>query len=244
MKFKYKPAGDSAILMDCGNGMNEETNKRLVHLADLIETKEKEGFGEVIIGYQSVLVQYDPLRLTYNQAVDKLTSLEKEADTGSCQERRLVEIPVLYGGEHGPDLERVAQHNGLSIEEVITIHSQSRYLVYFLGFTPGYPFMGGMPKEIATPRLESPRFSIPPGSVAIAKEQTGIYPVPSPGGWNLIGNTPLRLYSPEENNPFLLNAGDRVIFKAIQIEEYNFIKAQVEKGMYQMETRNEQIGMR
>lgn len=236
MKFKYKAAGDTAILMEIENGMNEKTNRMLVHLADLIEGKARDGFGEVIIGYQSVLVQYDPLRLSYEEAVKRLRILEEMTGTGDVQKKSVIEIPVLYGGEHGPDLERVARHNNLSMEEVISIHSKPRYLVHFLGFTPGYPFMGGMSNRIATPRLESPRFSIPPGSVGIAKDQTGIYPVESPGGWNLIGNTPLRLYSPADEDPFLLNAGDIVVFKPIQSEEYDFIKEQVEKGMYEMKS--------
>ena len=177
--------------------------------------------------------------LTHKRLIN-LESWEEWTSITNHEKRRTVEIPVLYGGEHGPDLERVAHHNQLSIEEVVSIHSTSRYLVYFLGFTPGYPFMGGMSKKIATPRLESPRISIPPGSVGIAKDQTGIYPVASPGGWNLIGNTPLRLYNPEEPNPFLLNAGDNITFKAIQIEEFNYIKEQVEKGTYKLVNNQQQ----
>ncbi|MFD1926741.1 5-oxoprolinase subunit PxpB [Sporosarcina siberiensis] len=234
MNFNYKPAGDSAILMDLDSGINEETNTRIIHLASFIESKSEEGFGEVIIGYQSVLVQYNPLKLSYQKAIDQLKRLEEVLNNTGSQSRRTIEIPVLYGGDHGPDLEKVAQHNKLTIEDVISIHSKSQYLVYFLGFTPGYPFMGGMSKEIATPRLESPRFAIPPGSVGIAKDQTGIYPVASPGGWNLIGNTPLRLYNSEKSNPFLLKAGDFVTFRSIQVEEYDEIKDQVEKDTYKL----------
>ena len=243
LEFKYKPAGDTSILINLENGINEETNKRIINFSNQIEKSPGSGFGEVIIGYQSVLVQYNPLRLTYAQAVDKLKSWEEWTSITNHEKRRTVEIPVLYGGEHGPDLERVTHHNQLSIDEVVSIHSASRYLVYFLGFTPGYPFMGGMSKKIATPRLESPRISIPPGSVGIAKDQTGIYPVASPGGWNLIGNTPLRLYNPEESNPFLLNAGDNITFKAIQIEEFNNIKEQVEKGTYELVNNQQQTTM-
>ncbi|MBL5782115.1 5-oxoprolinase subunit PxpB [Heyndrickxia sporothermodurans] len=232
MEFRYKAAGDSAILMELDAGIDEKTNKRIIHLSKLIEDKTEEGFGEVIIGYRSILVQYNPLRLSYQQAVELLKYLETNNDSNKYEKRRHIEIPVLYGGEHGPDLESVATYNKLSPKEVISIHSDASYLVYFMGFTPGFPFMGGMSKRIATPRLENPRISIPSGSVGIANNQTGIYPVESPGGWRLIGQTPMRLYDWQANQPFLLHAGDKVTFKEIQIDEFNEIKEQVEDGKY------------
>lgn len=232
LDFRYKAAGDSAILMELDAGIDEKTNKRIIHLSKLIEDKAEEGFGEVIIGYRSILVQYNPLRLSYQQAVELLKYLETNNDSNKYEKRRHIEIPVLYGGEHGPDLESVATYNNLSPKEVISIHSAASYLVYFIGFTPGFPFMGGMSKRIATPRLENPRISIPSGSVGIANNQTGIYPVESPGGWRLIGQTPIRLYDWQANQPFLLHAGDKVTFKEIQIDEFNEIKEQVEDGKY------------
>ncbi|MED3654771.1 5-oxoprolinase subunit PxpB [Heyndrickxia sporothermodurans] len=232
LDFRYKAAGDSAILMELDAGIDEKTNKRIIHLSKLIEDKAEEGFGEVIIGYRSILVQYNPLRLSYQQAVELLKYLETNNDSNKYEKRRHIEIPVLYGGEHGPDLESVATYNNLSPKEVISIHSAASYLVYFMGFTPGFPFMGGMSKRIATPRLENPRISIPSGSVGIANNQTGIYPVESPGGWRLIGQTPMRLYDWQANQPFLLHAGDKVTFKEIQIDEFNEIKEQVEDGKY------------
>ncbi|KYD06628.1 Allophanate hydrolase 2 subunit 1 [Heyndrickxia sporothermodurans] len=232
LDFRYKAAGDSAILMELDAGIDEKTNKRITHLSKLIEDKAEEGFGEVIIGYRSILVQYNPLRLSYQQAVELLKYLETNNDSNKYEKRRHIEIPVLYGGEHGPDLESVATYNNLSPKEVISIHSAASYLVYFMGFTPGFPFMGGMSKRIATPRLENPRISIPSGSVGIANNQTGIYPVESPGGWRLIGQTPIRLYDWQANQPFLLHAGDKVTFKEIQIDEFNEIKEQVEDGKY------------
>ncbi|MGW8785383.1 5-oxoprolinase subunit PxpB [Heyndrickxia sporothermodurans] len=232
LDFRYKAAGDSAILMELDAGIDEKTNKRIIHLSKLIEDKAEEGFGEVIIGYRSILVQYNPLRLSYQQAVELLKYLETNNDSNKYEKRRHIEIPVLYGGEHGPDLESVATYNNLSPKEVISIHSAASYLVYFMGFTPGFPFMGGMSKRIATPRLENPRISIPSGSVGIANNQTGIYPVESPGGWRLIGQTPIRLYDWQANQPFLLHAGDKVTFKEIQIDEFNEIKEQVEDGKY------------
>jgi inhibitor of KinA len=125
---------------------------------------------------------------------------------------RTMEIPVRYGGADGPDLEEVAALNHLSAEEVIAIHSGAEYLVHFLGFSPGFPYLGGMPESIAAPRLETPRRSVPAGSVAIGGRQTGIYPTASPGGWRIIGRTPLRLFQPEADPPVLLQMGDHVRF--------------------------------
>jgi inhibitor of KinA len=138
--------------------------------------------------------------------------------------RRTVEIPVCYGGEYGPDLEFVARHNGLDAEEVIRIHTAGEYLVYMIGFTPGFPYLGGLSARIAAPRLEKPRFKVPGGSVGIAGRQTGIYPLTAPGGWRLIGRTPLSLFTPALDPPCLLRPGDAVTFKAISREEYERLR--------------------
>jgi inhibitor of KinA len=135
-----------------------------------------------------------------------------------------VEIPVLYGGEYGPDLEYVASFHKISAEEVIQIHTESECLVYMIGFAPGFPFMGGMDERIATPRRESPRTAIVPGSVGIAGKQTGIYSLETPGGWQIIGRTPLELFRPDLNPPTLLKAGDRIKFFPISPEEFNTFK--------------------
>jgi KipI family sensor histidine kinase inhibitor len=136
----------------------------------------------------------------------------------------MVKIPTLYGGEMGPDLVFVAEHNGISIDEVIKIHSGAEYRVYMLGFSPGFPYLGGMPKSIETPRLSSPRTVIPAGSVGIAEKQTGIYPNASPGGWRLIGQTPIRLFDPETYPPALLRPGDQVQFVPIDQETFDSLQ--------------------
>ncbi|MGV3465566.1 MAG: 5-oxoprolinase subunit PxpB, partial [Heyndrickxia sp.] len=135
-------------------------------------------------------------------------------------ESRVVEIPVCYGGDFGPDLETVASMNGLSTEEVIQIHSSAEYTVYMIGFAPGFPYLGGMSEKIATPRLPSPRLKIPERTVGIAGNQTGVYPIETPGGWQLIGRTPIKLFRPQDEVPSLLHAGDKVRFKPISYEEY------------------------
>jgi inhibitor of KinA len=131
-----------------------------------------------------------------------------------------VDIPVCYGGDYGPDLDAVSFHTGLSTEEVVAIHGEPDYLVYMIGFAPGFPYLGGMSERLASPRRESPRAKIPPGSVGIAGSQTGVYPIETPGGWQLIGRTPLRLFRPERDEPSLLRTGDRVRFHAIERAEY------------------------
>ena len=144
----------------------------------------------------------------------------------------VIEILVLYGGEMGPDIENVAEHNHKTVEEVIKIHTSEEYLIYMIGFIAGFPYLGGMSKEIATPRLKSPRVKIEGGSVGIAGEQTGIYPVASPGGWQLIGRTPLKLYDADREKPVLLEAGQYIKFAAVTEEEYKKIEKEVEDGTY------------
>lgn len=179
-----------------------------------------------------MLVHYDPMVFTYSEVVAELEKLVEEASTATLPPARLIEIPTVYGDKWGPDLEDVAKYNGLTPEEVISIHSNADYLVYFLGFTPGFPFLGGMSEKIATPRLPTPRISIPAGSVGIANNQTGLYPTESPGGWRLIGRTPLRFYDPSWEQPFLLQAGDYVRFVPIDEEEYLAIEAEVKENRY------------
>ena len=164
----------------------------------------------------------------------ELAFKKSETNESKSFSREIVEIPVFYGGELGPDLDFVANYNQLSSEEVVKIHSSEEYLIYMIGFTPGFPYVGGMSEKIATPRLQTPRTKIPAGSVGIAANQTGIYPVESPGGWQLIGRTPLQLFDYRKENPFLLDAGHYLSFKPIDQSEFNKISEEVLKGTYQV----------
>jgi len=158
------------------------------------------------------LIQYDPLRLSFSQLKEHLQALlEQISETVSRQSRR-IEVPVQYGGEYGIDLDSVAAYLQLSPAEIIRIHSEMIYTVYMMGFTPGYPYMGKLNERLVMPRLETPRTRVPAGTVAIAGLQTGIYSIASPGGWNLIGWTPLKLFDPVSNSPFLFAPGDEVQF--------------------------------
>ena len=216
--MEFKPLGDSALLVSFGEVIDEEINDRVHALARTIERVNFEWLVEVVPAYSSLAVIYDPALIDFEGVKLAVEGLEFSARKF---EGKLVKIPVLYGGEYGPDLEFVAQYNGLTPGEVIEIHSRPTYRVYFLGFLPGFAYLGGMDERIATPRLETPRLKVPAGSVGIAGKQTGIYPLESPGGWRLIGRTPLRLFDPSKEPPTLLQPGDRIRFVPIGEEKFN-----------------------
>jgi KipI family sensor histidine kinase inhibitor len=193
---------------------------------------------DLVPSYRSLLVYYDPLHTSLPELEERLTALEQDLDQAVLNAPRVVEIPTLYGGEYGPDIGQVAKHNGLAPEEVIQIHSAGEYLVYMMGFTPGFPYMGGMSERIATPRLQTPRTAIPAGSVGIAEQQTGVYPIESPGGWQLIGRTPVQLFDPQREPPVVVTVGDYIRFTPITEETYHDIQRQVRTGSYQIKTRD------
>lgn len=170
------------------------------------------GVTNVHPAYASILIDFDPLTIRHRDLEGAAFELFAQTASAPLPEPRIVEIPVAYGGEHGPDLGDVAGLTGHSPEEVAAIHSSAEYMVYFLGFSPGFPYLGGLPESIAAPRLETPRHRVPAGSVAIGGHQTGVYPLASPGGWRIIGRTPLRLFDPASDRPALLQMGDRVRF--------------------------------
>ncbi len=215
---ELKPAGDSALLISFGEVIDGELNARLHAIARAIEKADFEWLVEVVPAYSSLLVVYDPLKVSYAEveaSINPLLNAKAEDFEG-----RLVKIPVVYGSSYGPDIEFVAKHNGLTVDDVIEIHSRPVYRVYFLGFLPGFAYLGGMDERIAAPRLERPRLKVPAGSVGIAGKQTGIYPLESPGGWRLIGRTPLRLFDPSKKPPTLLQPGDKVKFVPIDEGEF------------------------
>jgi len=188
-----------------------------------IEREGIPGILEVIPTYRSILLVYDPMRIRPHEIRRIVSQLDLATSEATLPPPRKVEIPVCYGGEFGPDMEFVASYTGLTVEEVIEIHSAPLYQIYMMGFTPGFPFLGGLPQVLATPRLPTPRVQVPAGSVAIAANQTGIYPIASPGGWRLIGRTPLRLFFPERAEPFLYRPGDFIKFRPITPEEFQEI---------------------
>lgn len=228
-------AGEQGLVVEFGNVISPQVNARVRRLATKIARSKVEGVMELVTTYRSLLVYFDPLRLArsdLSRMIERLLAVEEEVDKGGTDKVRLIRVPVCYGGEFGPDLDDVAQHNGLSVEDVVAIHSSRPYLVYMLGFTPGFPYLGGMSPKIAMPRLEKPRTKIPRGSVGIADKQTGFYPIESPGGWRLIGRTPLKPFSPRSARPFLFAAGDYLQFVPVSAEEFETIGRQLQAGSY------------
>ena len=231
-------SGDSALVIEFGNEISVDINKKIRKMMDDIKKENIDGIVELVPTYCSLLINYDVLKIDYNTLVEKLkTFLNNNLETVEGEEVTLVEIPTLYNDEVGSDLSYVAEHNKLSKEEVIKIHTGTDYLVYMLGFMPGFTYLGGMSEKIATPRLESPRLQIYPGSVGIAGKQTGMYPSMSPGGWRIIGRTPLKLYNPDSDTPVYISSGDYVRYVSISEEEYNDILKKVENNEYKLNIR-------
>jgi len=212
MKPRIVSLGDSAVLVQLGDDIDLTVNQCVHTLANLIKTSAINGIIETVPAYATLLVHYDLFTLSFTQINRILREKLAQIRESESRKPRLVEVPVMYGGELGPDLETVASHLGLRIEDVIRIHSEKIYTVYMMGFTPGYPYMGKLDDALVMPRLETPRTRVPAGTVAIAGSQTGIYSIESPGGWNLIGWTPLKLFDPNSDSPFLFAPGDEVKF--------------------------------
>lgn len=206
--------------MEYGDVIDPVINKKVRAMAMMMEKEPIKGVLETIPTYRSLLIIYDPTTTNPTKLEKEIIALEKRLSQIKIPPSETVEIPVCYGGEFGPDIQFVAKHNSITEADVVRIHSTAEYTIYMIGFTPGFPFLGGLPKELHTPRLETPRSFVPERSVGIANNQTGIYPLASPGGWQLIGKTPLKLFSPEHTNPFIYKVGDRIKFKPISVEDY------------------------
>jgi KipI family sensor histidine kinase inhibitor len=220
MPVKIRHLGDRGLLVELGTGIAPAVNRRVQRLDQILSRENLYGVVETVPAYSSLLVVYDPLRAAteaLTQQIEALCDFDDDADPEAL--RPVIEIPVVYGGEAGPDLDDVARYHGLTGEEVIRLHSGTVFRVYMIGFTPGFPYMGELPQALDTPRRETPRTRIPKGSVAIAQRQTGIYPVVSPGGWQIIGHTPLELFDPRQDEPSLLGMGDEVRFVPVTAEE-------------------------
>ncbi|MDY4010314.1 MAG: 5-oxoprolinase subunit PxpB [Fusobacterium gastrosuis] len=236
--IKFLLAGDCSFVIQFGNEISPEINKKIRKMIEDLKEQNIDGLIEMVPTYCSMLVSYDPCKISYKELKSKVEELLKLAsESTESDEITLIEIPTLYNDEYGPDLEYVAKHNNLTKEEVIKIHTGTDYLVYMLGFMPGFTYLGGMSEKIATPRLESPRLQIFPGSVGIAGKQTGMYPSLSPGGWRIIGRTPLKLYNPESNTPVYISSGDYIRYISIDEAEYKKIEKEVQEGKYTVKIR-------
>ena len=237
--MEIKSAGDKDLLVEFEDKIDPDVNDKVHALYDSLKTEEVEGIEECIPTYRSLLISYDPVKVEFNELKDFLYDLSIEVENKDISniQHRIIEVPTIYGGEYGPDLEDVAEINGLSVDKVVDIHSGRRYRVYMMGFTPGFPYLGGMSEKISTPRLEDPRKVIPAGSVGIGDNQTGIYPIESPGGWRLIGRTPISLYTPKKRPPVAFRPGDLVEFVSIDRNEFDEISSRVESGDFSLKVR-------
>lgn len=217
---RFLLAGDRGLLVEFGAAINPEINQKVRQIFLSLEKMPVNGVTEIIPTYRSILIFYDPFRIDPERLKKAILDCESKLDSWNVPPPETVEIPVAYGEDFGPDLEFVAQHNNLTPEEVIRLHTSGTYLIYMIGFTPGFPFLGGLSEKLFTPRLENPRQLVPVGSVGIANNQTGIYPIDSPGGWRLIGKTPIKLYDPTSSSPILLKAGNYLKFTRISRKEF------------------------
>ncbi len=215
-----RPVGDRGLLVEYGDSIEPSINRKVRFMTLALHQEALAGVVEIIPAYRSLMIVYDPVTTSLERLERAIESLERSLDRLNIPPPNTVTIPVLYGGNRGPDIDFVATIHGLTVDDVIRIHSGATYQIYLIGFTPGFPFLGGLPEILHTPRLKTPRPVVPAGSVGIANNQTGVYPVECPGGWRLIGQTPLRLFDPGRKNPFLYETGDLIRFVPISEEEY------------------------
>ena len=217
---RFFPASDRSLLVSFGELVTLEAHQRVTRLLRMLELEPLPGVRNLHPAYCSLLITFDALKVEHRELEASLREYLLRVDEFSLPEPRLVEIPVCYGGEDGPDLNDVAALHGIPLERVIELHTATEYVVYFLGFVPGFAYLGDLAPELATPRLAVPRRVVPPGSVGIACRQTGVYPLPTPGGWRLIGRTPAAMFRPDRNDVSLLSTGDRVRFVPISREQF------------------------
>ncbi|WP_075619809.1 5-oxoprolinase subunit PxpB [Paenisporosarcina indica] len=222
MDITFSPLGDEAIVIEVGYEITKEATNLVRSIMRQLEEAAIDTIVEVIPAFTTVTVFYEvTAQFKFKDIKNLLEKMLVEITESDTVAQRTIEIPVYYGGEYGPDLEFVALHNKLTVEQVIELHSNGTYEVNMIGFAPGFPFIGGMAESIATPRRSTPRLRIPERTVGIAGMQTGVYPIETPGGWQLIGRTPMDLFLPNEEIPSLLQAGDRIVFKPISKAEYD-----------------------
>ena len=219
--IQYYPLGDSAIVINFGDAISENINTLIQKVTSSLDTLKAPQIIEYVPAFTTITIYYNPVVTTYDEIVHAVHQLLRNLPEDQEKTSTTKEIPVWY---NGPDLEYVASHTGLSQEEVIRIHSEQIYLVYMIGFAPGFPYLGGMDKRLATPRKEIPRIKIEAGAVGIAGEQTGVYPMETPGGWQIIGQTPLNLFDFRRDTPALLKSGDQIYFVPVEVDEFLEIK--------------------
>ena len=232
---KFFSAGDHAMVVEFGSIIAENINQKVHALAGWIEEKQIEGVVELLPTFRSLMIYYDCHVVSFERLKRKVSEFDDTKVSAGAEKKKITKVPCCYGARFGSDLHDMEKILGIDKDEIIRIHSSVCYKIYMLGFLPGFVYLGGLDKRIEVPRLSSPRVKINPGSVGIGGNQTGVYPVASPGGWRLIGGTPLDFYDPDREKPILCNAGEYIRFVPIHIDEYYDIRHLVLKGQYEPE---------
>lgn len=228
---RFLPCGDTALAIEFGSEIDRSISDTVLALDAALAREQVEGIVEAVPTFRSLLVHFDPLKITHRILTDRIAALLRSAAGESPVQRRW-HIPACYEGDFAPDLGEVAERTGLSPAEVIELHSATEFHVYMIGFLPGFPYMGDLPKPLRLPRREEPRTRLPAGSIAIATAMTAIYPVESPGGWHLIGRSPVKLFDVSWDQPALLAPGDKVRFVPLPASDYDDVRRSAESGDY------------
>lgn len=235
MEAKILPAGETSLVVDFGEKIDMTINARVQALRAALTARPFAGLKELVPTYRSLSIYFDPLQIDLpalrKRLEEELAKPVSEDAGGTCD----VYVPVYFGGEFGPDLEDVATHTGMTADEVVKCYCESPLYCYMNGFTPGFPYLGGMDERLTTPRLTSPRELIPANSVAIGGSQAGAYSIASPGGWRIIGRVPYDLYDAERDPAVAIGSGMYVHFYPVSMERWNEIHEQVKTGEYQIE---------
>lgn len=239
---KLLAAGEGGLVVEFGAIISPAINVCVQAFMRMVSGYKVNGIIEAVPSYCSVVIYFDPFKITRASLTKQIEAILADLQLTKLENlvRRVVHIPVCYGGVLGPDLDYVAKYTGLMVEQVIKLHAGQPYLVYMLGFTPGFPYLGGLSDLLIVPRQEKPRSRVPVGSVGIGGNQTGFYPIESPGEWWLIGRTPLKAFDPTRPEPFLLAPGDYVQFESITLEQYFSIRQAVTQGIYQLKVSAEE----
>lgn len=238
--IEFLPSGDTALVVQLGDRVSRDLNQRVQTLQRRLEQASLPGVIETVPTFRSVMVHYDPLQTAFEPLREQIEGLAGDWQAATADVRVFV-VPVCYEPRFAPDLDEVGRLTGLDVDSVVAAHCGARYHVYMLGFVPGFPYLGDLPPSLELPRRVEPRVRIPSGSVAIATTLTAIYPVESPGGWHLIGRTPIRLFDPGDEPPALFSPGDRVEFEPVDAREFARIEAAVEHGDYRPSLREPPI---
>jgi inhibitor of KinA len=233
MSVRFLPSGDTAIVVEFGDRIDRALNERVLRLSTLVRAAKLPGVVETLPTYRSLMVHYDPL-VTDNASVIAAIARLLDRGPGGPRQQRLWRVPACYEASHAPDLADVARRTGLGTDEIVRLHSGTRFQIYMIGFSPGFPYMGDLPESLVLPRRADPRIRVPPGSIAIAGGMTSIYPVESPGGWHLIGATPIRLFDVRWPRPALLSPGDMVSFEPVATRDFDAIHAAVAANAYKV----------